>query len=189
MARKRTGKAIDKWKQKIKYKILAPESYGYSELGTTMSADVKNLAGRTIEASMRDITGDKAKQYQKLVFELTKPEGAGVHTKFKKYATARSYLRSMVREGMSKIDFVEDISLSDAKLHIKIMITTRGHAQATQKKEIIKKISQLLNKHKEDSLEDFVQLVITEKLGREMHHNIKSICPVGRLEISGISVI
>jgi small subunit ribosomal protein S3Ae len=189
MAQKRKGKAVDTWKQKTKYKILAPKDHEYKELGVTMSNDPQNLVGRTIEVSMRDITGDKAKQHQKLVFELTKAEGTGVHTKFKEYNIARSYLRSLVREGMSKIDFVKDISVSDAKLRVKVMITTRGHAQATQKKEIIKKISGTLHNHKEDLLENFVQLIMTEKLGRELHQNIKNICPVGRLEIAEVSTI
>ena len=188
MARRR-GKAIDKWKQKTRYKILAPQDYDYKVLGTTMSADAKKLSGRTIKVSMRDVTGDKAKQHQNLIFELSTAEGTGVHTKFKKYIVARNYLNSMVREGSSKIQFVEDIEFPDAKMRIKIMVTTRGHKQSAQKKEIIKKMSRMLNAHKGDSLQNFTHLLTTEKLGMEMYHNIKNICPIGRLEIAEVSVV
>ncbi len=188
MAR-RKGKAVDKWKQKAKYKILAPKDYEYKELGLTMSDDPSNLSGRTISVSMRDVTGDKAKQHQNLVFELIQPEGKGVHTKFKRYVVARSYLSSMVREGSSKIDFVHDLQFTDDKIRVKIVVTTRGHSQSTQKKEIIKKMSQIMNAYTNGPAQNFVQLVITGKLGNEMYQNIKNICPIGRLEISEVSVL
>ncbi len=188
MARQR-GKAVDKWKQKIKYKILAPKSYEYRVLGTTMAMEPKLLKGRRIGVSMRDITGDKTKQHQNLIFELTETDGKSVHTQFKKYLVARRYLGSMVRENMSKIDFVDNVSLSDAKMHIKIIVITRGHAKATQKKAIIKKINQQLNKHGEDSLDNFVHHAITAGLGKELNLKIKNICPIGRVEVAQVAVV
>ena len=106
-----------------------------------------------------------------------------------KIIVGAGYLKSLIKENMSKIDFVGDISVSGEKLHVKIIVITRGHAQSTQKKEIIKKILRLLKKHENDALHNFVQLVITEHLGREIYMNIKNICPIGRLEIIGVSVI
>lgn len=188
MARRR-GKTVDKWKQKIKYKILAPEDYDYRELGTTVSSDPKNLTGRTIGVSMRDITGDKAKQYQNLVFELTKPEGKTVHTKFKKYIVAGRYLSSHVKEGTSKIESVEDVDISGTKIRAKVVIITKGYIKATQKKEIMKRILRVLNRHEKDTPHGFVQSVITSKLGTEMYQNIKNISPIRRVEISEISAI
>ena len=46
-----------------------------------------------------------------------------------------------------------------------------------------------MNAYTNGPAQNFVQLVITGKLGNEMYQNIKNICPIGRLEISEVSVL
>ena len=47
------------WKQKKLYKITAPTSFDQQEIGGTMASNESSLIGRTIEMSLKDLTGDK----------------------------------------------------------------------------------------------------------------------------------
>ena len=105
------AKKISSWKQKSKYTIIAPENFENHELGDTLAKDSKQLIGRTVDVSLRDLVGDKSKQHLKLVFEVNDVEGSKANTQFKAFTANPGYLRSKVRKGSSKIDCVKRIKI------------------------------------------------------------------------------
>lgn len=184
------AKKISSWKQKQKYVILAPENFDLHEIGDTIAKDSKSLIGRTIDVSLRDLTGDKTKQYLKLIFEIKEVKGSKAYTRFKEFNVNPGYLRSKVRKGSSKIDYTRRLEIeSDKKIQIKIVAVTHQTVQASRDKEMRVKISEILDRYKNTKIDDFVQATLFGKLGTEIYREIKKIAPVRRVEIEQVKVI
>ncbi len=183
------AKKVSSWSQKSIYKILAPESFGFQEIGTTMAGDPKNLVGRTVNVSLRDLTNDKSKQNLKVIFEINDVQNNEAHTRFKILETNSSYLRSKIRKGVGKVDYISRLNLDNSNVKIKIISVTNPNIKTPQKKDIHGQISTILESHKGSKLDDFVQSALFGKLGTDLYHGIKKICPVRRVEIEQIKVI
>ncbi len=184
------AKKISSWKQKSTYTIVAPENFGLHEMGETMAKDPQSLTGRTIDVSLRDLAGDKTKQHLKLIFEITGVSANKANTKFKAFNVNYGYLRSKVRKGSSKIDYINRVELdSDKKVQIKIVTVTHGMVNTSRGKEMRSKIDEILDKYKNAKLDDFVQSALFGKLGTEIYREIKKIAPVRRVEIEQVKVL
>ena len=70
MAKKQRRRVRDTWKEKSWYTIKTPVAFGDKEIGTTPARDPELVYGRTVEVTMRELTGDFSKQYIKLQFEV-----------------------------------------------------------------------------------------------------------------------
>ena len=104
MAKAKRRHVRDTWKEKDWYTIKTPVAFGDKEIGETPSRDPDFLVGRTVEATMRELTGDFSKQYIKLQFEIDNVAGDVANTKFTGHKTTTDYVRSMIRRGTSRID-------------------------------------------------------------------------------------
>jgi len=183
MARK---KSISSWKQKKSYSIVAPESFNSQPLGQTLAADVKSLVGRTATVSAKELTNDKTKQQFDLTFVVTDVSGDVAKTKFKKFSISSGYLRSKVRKRMTKIDYISNFTFGGEKAKVKVMVAAGRQASSQQKKQIASKITAILDAHKENKIDDVVQMIIFGKLGTEIFHSIKNICQIHRVELQEI---
>lgn len=177
------------WKEKTMYRVIAPESFDQQEIGATLSSDENSLRGRTVEVSLKDLTGDKTKQYLKVVFEIFKVEDGKAKTRFKKFYTSSQYLRSRIRKGMSKIEPETKLKLSDAAIWIKVVIATQKKIQTSKSIDMNKRVLAILEKHKDLKLNDFLQMALFGKLGTDIYHNIKKISPTKRVEIEEIRLL
>jgi len=182
-------KKVGSWKDKSTYDVIAPENFDSVSLGTTIASNPDLLNGRSVDISLKDLTGDRGKQHLKLVFTIDKTEGNKAHTRFKLFKTNPGYLKSRIRKGGSKIDYIEMIETGDKKVKIKVMTVTNGHIQSSQKRDVIAKISSILKSHRKDKLNEFAQMALFGKLGTEIYHGIKNICPVKRVEIEQLVVL
>ena len=176
-------KSVSQWKQKTVYTILAPENFENQAIGQALSGDPKNLIGRTIEVSLADLTRDKSKQHSKLIFEINDVKGDKAYTKFKELTTSMGYMRSKVHKGVSKIDYISDLNISGMKARLKAMVLTNHHITECQKKDITATLKKVLNEHKSTKPDQFIQMILFGKLGTEIYHKIKGICPVNRVEL------
>ncbi len=183
------AKKIDSWKRKGTYEILAPGNFEHRELGITMANAPNDLIGRTAGVSLSDLTQDKSKQHLKLVFEIVNVNGEKANTKFKKFDVNRGYLRSKIRKGSSKIDYITDLNVDSAKIRIKIMVISTNIIKTGRKKEITQMISTVLTRYENTNFDQFIQLALFGKLGGEIYRKIKRICPIRRVEIRQISVM
>ncbi|MFH1788735.1 MAG: hypothetical protein ABH834_05100 [Candidatus Altiarchaeota archaeon] len=186
MARK---KKISSWKQKKAFDVVAPESFNNQFLGQSVAAEAKNLLGRTITVSAKDLTEDRTKQQFNITFEITDVEGDTAKTKFKRFEVASGYMRSKVRKRMSKVDYRSDITVGEDKARVKIMISAGRRVSKEQKKQLSEKIRGILDSHKNSKAEDVVQMVVFGKLGTEIFHGVKNIAQIHRVEVQEIRVI
>ncbi|HIE33748.1 MAG TPA: 30S ribosomal protein S3ae [Candidatus Altiarchaeales archaeon] len=184
MARK-----VKSWKNKIFYKILAPENFDFQEIGDTLADDPKKLIGRTVDVSLRDLTGDNTKQHLKLIFEINDVKGDKAYTKFKKFVVNPGYLRSKVRKGSSKIDYIDNLLLDNSKIQIGIMTVTRQNIKTSRKEEIFRIIKEVLKKRESMKLNDFLQSTLFGKLGTEIYKEVKKIVPIKRVEVEQVRVL
>ena len=100
------AKEISSWKQKTLYRIIAPENFESKEVGNTLASDPKNLIGRRIDVSLKELTDDKTKQHLKVILEINDVKEDRALTKFRMFSASQGYLHSNVRKGMSKIDYI-----------------------------------------------------------------------------------
>ncbi len=184
MARK-----VSSWKQKKIYKIIAPENFEFQELGTTIANNPEILIGRRVDVSIGELTGDKSKQHLKILFEINNVKDDKAHTQFKAFSVNPAYIRSKIRKGMSKIDYTGNLKIEDSSIQIKIMAVTHHKIQSSQKREISRIMSSILNEHKGSKFNDFIQSAIFGRLGTEIYQGIKKICPIRRVEIEQIKVL
>lgn len=183
------AKEITSWKQKTTYKLIAPENFESVEVGTTLASDPKTLLGRLVEVSLKDLTDDRSKQHLKVVLEVADVKDDRALTKFKKFVASQGYLHSRVRKGTSKIDYIGRLELTDAKVRIKIMAVTHKVISSSQKKEILARIRKTVEGYKNASLNEFVQATLFGRLGTEIYHNSKSICPISRVEVEEVKAL
>ena len=182
-------KKVGSWKDKSAYDVIAPENFDSVSLGTTIASNPGLLKGRNIDISLKDLTGDRGKQHIKLVFVIDKVDGNQVHTRFKMFNMNPGYLKSRVRKGGSKIDYIDMVEMGGEKVKIKIITVTNGHIQSSQKRDVTVKISSIIKSHGNDKLNEFAQIALFGKLGTEIYHGIKNICPVKRVEIEQLRVL
>lgn len=180
------AKKISSWKQKKTFRLLAPESFNSQLLGTTLALDPKNIIGRIIQVSMKELTDDRSKQHHNISFEVFDVEGDAAKTRFKKFIIAGSYLKSKVRKGMTKIDYVGDASFKEDTARIKVMIAAGSGVSSQQRKAVRAVVAKTIKNHEESTIEDFVQMTVFGKLGTEIFHGIKNICHVHRVEVQEI---
>ena len=177
------------WKKKAMYRIIAPENFDFRELGTTLSSEPKELIGRRMDVSLKDLTDDRSKQHLKVIFEIDKVEGDKALTQFKVFQANQGYIHSKVRKGMSKIDYIKSMKLGDSEVKIKIMAVTHQNIKTSQKREIISRITETLEGYKKVNLNDFLQATLFGKLGTGIYHNAKTVCPIRRVEIEEVRVV
>lgn len=182
-------KKVGSWKDKSAYDVIAPENFDSVILGVTIASNPDLLKGRSVDISLKDLTGDRGKQHLKLVFSINEIEGKKAHTRFKMFRMNPGYLKSRVRKGGSKIDYIDMMEMGGEKVKIKIMTVTNGHIQSSQKRDVTVRISSILKSHRKDRLNEFAQMAIFGKLGTEIYHAIKNVCPIKRVEIEHLEVL
>ena len=148
MVRRKTRKIKDKWKEKRWVTVLAPDSFNNVPIAYVPITDDENAKGRVIEITLFDILkGDPSQHQYKIFFQIDKVTKEKATTIFKKYEYAKEFLRSLVRRGSSKINFVLDTKTKDGFIfRIKVIAlshrelnTSRKHALRMIAKDVIEK--------------------------------------------------
>ena len=109
--------------------------------------DPELVYGRTVEVTMRELTGDFSKQYIKLQFEVNDVNGNIANTKFTGHKTTTDYVRSMIRRGTSRIDAPVIVTTQDErKLKLHVLAVTTRRAKSSQQKFMRETINELVTK-------------------------------------------
>jgi small subunit ribosomal protein S3Ae len=174
---------ISSWKSKRFYTILAPEKFELKEIGTTLTSDPKSLAGRTVDVSLADLTKDRSKQHIKLVFEVHDVKGDKAYTRFKRFEIPVGYMRSKVRKGATKIDYLDTLALADAKVMVRVSVLSSRKISSTKVRDLNLEVRKILEKQGKGKLDEFVQQVIFGKVGTEIYRKLKKITPLSRVEV------
>lgn len=185
MAKAKRRRVRDTWKEKAWYTIKTPVAFGDKEIGQTPARDPEFLKNRTVEVTMRELTGDFSKQYIKLQFEVDNVAGDIANTRFTGHKTTTDYVRSMIRRGTSRIDAPVYVTTKDdhkIKLHV-LAVTTR-RAKSSQQKFMRETIQELVSKvGSGKSFEDVIENSVNGRFASEVYHTAKKIYPLKRVEI------
>ena len=148
MVRRKARKIKDKWKEKRWVTVLAPDSFNNVPIAYVPITDDENAKGRVIEITLFDILkGDPSQHQYKIFFQIDKVTKEKATTIFKKYEYAKEFLRSLIRRGSSKINFILDTKTKDGYIfRIKVLAlshrelnTSRKHALRIIAKDVIEK--------------------------------------------------
>jgi len=184
-------KVKDKWKAKEWYNIHAPRMFNEMVIGETPSADPELLVGRTVEATVQDLTGDFAKMHIKLKFKITGADGHEAKTAFIGHDLTSDYVRRLTRRKKTKTDHVVDVVTFDRfVLRVKTMSIAERRIQSSQEEGMRRIIGEtLVSMAEKMTLSDMVKAVISGDLSKDLAKACRIVIPIKRLEIRKTEVL
>ena len=191
MARK-TRKIKDKWKEKRWVTVLAPDSFNNIPVAYVPITSDKTAVGRVVEATLFDILkGDPSQHQYKLFFQINKVTEEKATTVFKRYEYAKEFLRSLIRRGSSRINFVIDTKTKDGYVfRIKILTlshrelnTSRKHALRLEAKKQIERIVPQM------TIDEFVQAACYGKINSDIMAATKKIIRVRHVGLEKVKLL
>lgn len=185
MAKAKRRRVRDTWKEKSWFTIKTPVAFQDKEIGETPAKEAEYVIGRTVEVTMRELTGDFSKQYIKLQFEVDNIAGNIANTKFTGHKTTTDYVRSMIRRGTSRIDASVYVTTKDeCKIKLHVLAVTTRRAKSSQQKFMRETIQDLVtNVASEKTFDELVEISVNGRLASEIYHKAKKIYPLKRVEI------
>ena len=192
MARQKTTRVKDKWREKKWVTVLAPSAFNNVPIAYIPITDDTSAIGRVVEVTLFDIVkGDPSQHQFKLYFQINKVEGETATTIFKRYEYAKEFLRSLVRRGSSLINFIGDYKTKDGNIfRIKIIAltqkklnTSRKHALRLIAKDVMAKTIP------EMTIEQFIQATAFGKINSDIMAAVKKIIHVRHVGIEKAKII
>lgn len=175
----------DKWRGKKWYAIVSPSYFGETELGAVPSDDPEKLVGRTVDATLYDLTNDFAHQYLKMYFQITGVEGKTARTIFKGHEYSHDYLRSLVRRRTTRVDTVLGVTTKDGyRLRVGVCAFSLIRIKTSQEKAI-RSIMMRIVQEKAGALtfDQFVQEIVLQKIASDVYNEAKKIAPLRHVGI------
>ncbi|MDC1136624.1 30S ribosomal protein S3ae [Nitrosopumilus sp.] len=191
MAR-RKGRIKDKWREKRWVNVNAPDSFNNVPIAYVPITDDENASGRVIEITLFDILkGDPSQHQYKLYFQIDKVDGENASTIFKRFEYSKEFLRSLVRRGSSKINFIIDIKTKDGYVfRIKVIAlthrplnTSRKHALRIITRDVIN------NTVPEMTIDQFVQATCYSKINSDLMAAFKKVIRVRHVGLEKVKLI
>lgn len=191
MAR-RKGRVKDKWREKRWITVNAPDSFNVVPIAYVPITSDENAIGRVIEVTLYDILkGDPSQHQYKIYFQINNVDGDKASTIFKRFEYSKEFLRSLVRRGSSKINFMIDIKTKDGYIfRIKIIAlthrqlnTSRKHALRLIAKDVIKKTVPDM------TVEQFVQATCYSKINSDIMAAFKKVIRVRHVGLEKVKLI
>ena len=192
MVVRKTRKIKDKWKEKKWVSVSAPDSFNNVPLEDIPITDEEKAKGRVIEVTLFDILKGDPSQYQyKLYFQIDKVVGEKATTIFKRYEYAKEFLRSLIRRGSSKINFVIDTKTKDGYIfRIKVLAlshrelnSSRKHALRLVARKIIEKTVPNM------TIDEFVQASCYNKINSDIMAAAKKIIHLRHVGLEKVKLV
>jgi small subunit ribosomal protein S3Ae len=189
---RKTRKIKDKWKEKKWVSVSAPDSFNNVHIADIPITDEEKAKGRVIEVTLFDILKGDPSQYQyKLYFQVDKVVGEKATTIFKRYEYAKEFLRSLIRRGSSKINFVIDTKTKDGYIfRIKVLAlshrelnSSRQHALRLVARKIIEKTVPNM------TIDEFVQASCYNKINSDIMAAAKKIIHLRHVGLEKVKLI
>jgi len=189
---RKSRKIKDKWKEKKWVSVSAPDSFNNVHIADIPITDEEKAKGRVIEVTLFDILKGDPSQYQyKLYFQIDKVVGEKATTIFKRYEYAKEFLRSLVRRGSSKINFVIDAKTKDGYVfRIKVLAlshrelnSSRQHAVRLIARKIIEKSVPNM------TIDEFVQAACYNKINSDIMAATKKIIHLRHVGLEKVKLV
>ena len=173
------------------YEIIAPKMFGEKAVGETLASDPKQLVGRTIEVSLMELSRDFSRFYIKLLFQITEVNGQKAYTKFVGHDTMYERVYRMIQRHTRRVDAIQDVTTKDkVNVRVKTVFTLLRRVNTSLKidarslaREIIEKAA------KENTFEDFINMIIKGELQQVIRKDCGKIYPVGNIEIRKTEIL
>ena len=189
---RKTRKIKDKWKEKRWVTVLAPDSFNNIPVAYVPITSDKTAVGRVVEVTLFDILkGDPSQHQYKLFFQINKVTEEKATTVFKRYEYAKEFLRSLIRRGSSRINFVIDTKTKDGYV-FRIKILTLSHRELNTsikralrleaKKQIERIVPQM-------TIDEFVQAACYGKINSDIMAATKKIIRVRHVGLEKVRLI
>ena len=191
MAR-RKGRIKDKWREKRWVTVNAPDSFNNIPIAYVPITDDENAVGRVIEITLFDILkGDPSQHQYKLYFQLHKIEGEIATTIFKRFEYSKEFLRSLVRRGSSKINFIIDIKTKDGYVfRVKVIALTHRPLNTSRKHALRIIARDVINKTvPEMTIDQFVQATCYSKINSDIMAAFKRVIKVRHVGLEKVKLI
>ena len=191
MAR-RKGRVKDKWREKRWITIHAPESFNVIPIAYVPITSDENAIGRVLEVTLYDILkGDPSQHQYKMYFQINKVDGDKASTIFKRFEYSKEFLRSLVRRGSSKINFIIDIKTKDGYIfRVKVIALTHRQLNTSRKHALRLIIKDVINNTvPQMTVEQFVQATCYSKINSDIMAAIKKIIRVRHVGLEKVKLI
>ena len=191
MAR-RKGRVKDKWREKRWITVNAPDSFNNVPIGYVPITDDENASGRVLEVTLYDILkGDPSQHQYKIYFQIDKVDGDKASTIFKRYEYSKEFLRSLVRRGSSKINFIIDVKTKDGYIfRIKVIALTHRQLNTSRKHALRLIARDVINKQVPDmTIEQFVQATCYSKINSDIMAAFKKVIRVRHVGLEKVKLI
>ena len=191
MAR-RKGRVKDKWREKRWVTVNAPDSFNNVPIAYVPITDEENAAGRVLEVTLYDILkGDPSQHQYKIYFQINKVDGEKASTIFKRFEYSKEFLRSLVRRGSSKINFIIDIKTKDGYI-FRIKVIALTHRQLnTSRKHALRLIARdvINNTVPQMTIDQFVQATCYSKINSDIMAAFKKVIRVRHVGLEKVKLI
>jgi small subunit ribosomal protein S3Ae len=177
---RRRRRVQDKWKMKDWYTITSPAYFGGNVIASVPASSPENMMGRTVEATLSDITGDFSQQHLKLYFQVIKVKKREAETVFKGHEYTGDYLRSLVRRGSTRIDSIVNVTTKKGyKLRLSVVAFSILRVRKSQIMNV-RKVMRRIVQEKAESLffDQIVQEAVLGKIASDIYNEAKKIVPL-----------
>ena len=191
MAR-RKGRTKDKWREKRWVTVNAPESFNVVPIAYVPITDDENAIGRVLEVTLYDILkGDPSQHQYKMYFQIDKVDGDKASTIFKRFEYSKEFLRSLVRRGSSKINFIIDIKTKDGYIfRVKVIALTHRQLNTSRKHALRLIAKDVINKTvPEMTVDQFVQATCYSKINSDIMAAFKRVIRVRHVGLEKVKLI
>jgi len=189
---RRKGRTKDKWREKRWITVHAPESFNVVPIAYVPITDDKNAIGRVLEVTLYDILkGDPSQHQYKMYFQIDKVDGDKASTIFKRFEYSKEFLRSLVRRGSSKINFIIDIKTKDGYIfRVKVIALTHRQLNTSRKHALRLIAKDVINKTVPDmTVDQFVQATCYSKINSDIMAAFKKVIRVRHVGLEKVKLI
>jgi len=189
---RRKGRTKDKWREKRWITVNAPESFNVVPIAYVPITDDKNAIGRVLEVTLYDILkGDPSQHQYKMYFQIDKVDGEKASTIFKRFEYSKEFLRSLVRRGSSKINFIMDIKTKDGYIfRVKVIALTHRQLNTSRQHALRLIIRDVINKTvPEMTVDQFVQATCYSKINSDIMAAFKKVIRVRHVGLEKVKLI
>jgi len=189
---RKTRKIKDKWKEKRWVTVFAPDSFNNIPVAYVPITSDKAAVGRVVEVTLFDILkGDPSQHQYKLFFQINKVTEEKATTVFKRYEYAKEFLRSLIRRGSSRINFVIDTKTNDGYVfRIKILTLSHRELNTSRKRalrlEAKKQIERIVPQM---TIDEFVQAACYGKINSDIMAATKKIIRVRHVGLEKVRLL
>jgi len=189
---RKTRKIKDKWKEKKWVSVTAPDSFNNVHIADIPITDEEKAKGRVIEVTLFDILKGDPSQYQyKLYFQIDKVVGEKATTIFKRYEYAKEFLRSLVRRGSSKINFIIDTKTKDGYVfRIKVLALSHRELNSSRKHALRLIAKRIIEKSVPNmTIDEFVQASCYNKINSDIMAAAKKIIHLRHVGLEKVKLV